>query len=92
MTRFRSTCASTTAGFGGQIRFMLPLSVAVLSLSACSDVTGQVQDSLGGALAPVKDAIDEAARRANEVGEGINQVADGIQRVQGALSGSGSRF
>lgn len=67
--------------------------VATLVLSACSSsVMDRVQDTLSGAFAPVKGAIDETARRANEVGEGIGEVRGGIRRVQGALSGSGSRF
>jgi hypothetical protein len=61
-------------------------------LSACSGVTGQVQETLSGALAPVTGAIDEAARRAGDVGEGINQVTDGIGKVRGAFSGSGTTW
>ncbi len=74
-------------------RSLLAAAVATLALSACSpSVTDRVQDTLSGAFAPVKGAIDETARRANEVGEGIGEVRGGIRRVQGALSGSGSRF
>lgn len=66
--------------------------VLAVALSACADVTGQVQDTLSGALAPVNDAVSEVSRRANEVGEGINQVKTGVSRVRGALSGSGSTW
>jgi len=75
------------------------LAIAVLAataLSACADVTStvtdQVQDTLSGALAPVRETIDEAARRANELGEGVNEVSSGIGKVKGAFSGSGSTW
>lgn len=61
-------------------------------LSGCTGVTGNVQHTLSGAIAPVRGAIDEAARRANEVGEGVNDVAVGIKKVKGALSGSGATW
>lgn len=73
-------------------RFIIALTVLTVLSGCSSSVTGQVHDTLSGALAPVKGAIDEAVRRTNEVGEGINEVQNGIQKVQGALSGSGSRF
>ncbi len=73
-------------------KMLLSALAVVPLLSACSGVTGQVQETLSGAIAPVREAIDEATRRANEVGEGINQVSDGIGRVQGAFSGSGTTF
>lgn len=74
-------------------RTFLVAAIATFALSGCSSsVTGQVQDTLSGALAPVKGAIDEAVRRTNEVGEGIDEVQNGIQRVQGALSGSGTHW
>lgn len=85
MTRLRQ-------GFGGQVRFFLCVIVFAPVLSACGDITGQVQDTVSGALAPVTDAVNEVARRANEVGEGINDVTGRIQRVRGALSGSGTSF
>lgn len=68
------------------------VSVSLLALSACADITGQVQGTLSGALTPVNEAVNEVARRANEVGEGINEVKGGVHRVRGALSGSGSRW
>ncbi len=79
-------------GFGGQIRFFVMIFVVSFALSACGEITDQVQGTLSGALAPVNEAVQEVARRANEVGEGINDVTTGIQRVQGALTGSGTRF
>jgi len=76
------------------------VALLVLVLSGCSEtvlsvsdnVRGTVSDTLSGAIAPVRGAIDEAARRANEVGEGINDVTGGIQKVRGALSGSGATW
>jgi hypothetical protein len=64
--------------------------------SACTDVASNVSDqvrgTVSGALAPVRGAIDDAARRANELGEGVNQVTDGVARVKGAFAGSGSTW
>lgn len=64
-------------------------------LSACSQaasVTDAARDTLSGALAPVAEAINDAARRADEVGQGIGQVTDGVNRVKGAFAGSGSTW
>lgn len=92
MTRLRPTFAKATAGFGGQVRFIMCAFLSASVLSACADVTDQVQYTLSGALAPVNEAVNEVSRRATEVGEGINEVTNGVQRVRGALSGSGSRW
>jgi starvation-inducible outer membrane lipoprotein len=61
-------------------------------LSACSSIPDEVQNTVSDAVAPVRDAIDEAAMRANAVGEGINDVAGGIKKVKGALGGSGATW
>lgn len=78
------------------MRVLAIAAVAATALSACGEVTStvtdQVHDTLSGALAPVREAVDEATRRANEVGEGINDVTAGIGRVKGAFSGSGSTW
>lgn len=78
---------------------MYVVSFAVF-LSGCDDTVATVKDqvrdtvtvTVSGALAPVRGAIDEAARRAHEVGEGVNEVTGGVKKVRGALSGSGSTW
>lgn len=76
-------------------RFAVAVSAALV-LSACGEtvgtVTEQAAQALSGAVAPVRDAVDEVSRRANEVGEGINDVRGGIRRVKGAFNGSGSTW
>ncbi len=78
------------------LRMLLTAAIVLPLLSACSDiastVSDQVQDTVSGAIAPVRGAIDEAAKRANEVGEGINDVTSGVARVKGAFAGSGSTW
>lgn len=59
------------------------------ALSACGQMTGRVQDSIDRAIAPVREATDEAARRVEEVQKGVLEVQNGVSRVRGALSGSG---
>lgn len=70
---------------------------------ACEDVTSTVTDqvngardaatdTLSGALAPVRQAADEISRRANAVGEGISEVRNGVKKVSGAFSGSGTTW
>lgn len=59
------------------------------ALSSCSEMTGRVQDSVDRAIAPVREATDEAARRVEEVQKGVLEVQNGVSRVRGALSGSG---
>lgn len=71
-------------------------SMTIALLSGCSatvsDLSDQVQGTLSGTLAPVKGAVDEVARRANEVQEGIQGVSTGIKQVKGAFSGSGATW
>ncbi len=79
--------------------FMVSI-VGMVLLSACSETAFTVKDhvqatvtnTVSGALAPVRVAIDEAARRAEELGEGVNEVKSGVKKVRGALSGSGSTW
>ena len=77
-------------------RAILTALVLVPVLSACagtaSTVSDQVRDAMSGATAPLVDAVNEASRRANELGEGINDVREGVAKVHGALSGSGSTW
>lgn len=55
-------------------------------------MTDQAKQAVSGATMPLRETAEEIARRANEVGEGINEMRSGVQRVQGALSGSGSTW
>ncbi len=78
-------------------RVVLCMAMVVLPiLSACSGVastvTEQVKGTVSGALVPLKESVEEVSRRANEVGEGIHEMREGVQRVKGALSGSGATW
>lgn len=79
------------------MRVLAIAATAATVLSACGDVTSTVTDqvrgvrgTLSGALAPVRDTVDDVTRRAHQVGEGINEVSSGIGKVKGAFSGSGT--